>query len=127
MRFSVFCALKKLVRDRVEGGVVDIVKNFEKHCAPSAPKLVECLTAKNAKIFAKFAKRFFSIFPLCTFSARTGAAASFWAIRTSTERLPKRYSGTRDGSNEIGRSDDWFRRRALIKAVIYLFLAKLQR
>ncbi len=41
MRFSVFCALKKLVRDRVEGGVVDIVKNFEKHCAPSAPEPVK--------------------------------------------------------------------------------------
>ena len=39
--------------------LVFIVINFVKHCAPSAPKLVEGLTAKNAKTYAKFAKRKF--------------------------------------------------------------------
>ncbi len=62
MSFGVFCALKKLVRDRVGGGVVDIVKNFEKHCAPSAPEPIEG-NRKGREDLRKVRKGFFYLFP----------------------------------------------------------------
>ncbi len=54
-----------------KANMVSIVINFVKHCAPSVRKVVECLTAKNTKIYAKFAMRNFWSIKIGVLSIKT--------------------------------------------------------
>ena len=54
-----FVRLKSCYVSGSKANMVYIVINFVEHCAPSVRKLVECLTAKAAKTYAKFAMRNF--------------------------------------------------------------------